>query len=87
MPLYDYKCRDPKCAHEFEEFSTIAKRKQAKCLKCGSKAAIIVSSGTYHQFEEGFWTDLAPDPIHIDSKKQLKAECRARGLWATGVLD
>ena len=36
MPLYQYRCS--KCGHEFELLTTIDKRNEACCPKCGEKA-------------------------------------------------
>ena len=36
MPLYQYRC--PKCGHDFELLTTIDKRNEACCPKCGEKA-------------------------------------------------
>lgn len=36
MPLYQYRCT--KCGHEFELLTTIDKRNDACCPKCGEKA-------------------------------------------------
>ena len=33
MPIYDFKCT--KCGHKFELFTTISRRSQAVCPKCG----------------------------------------------------
>ena len=36
MPLYQYRCT--KCGHDFELLTTIDKRNEACCPKCGEKA-------------------------------------------------
>ena len=36
MPLFQYRCT--KCGHEFELLTTIDKRNEAHCPKCGEKA-------------------------------------------------
>jgi len=34
MPIYEYKC--PECGHKFEIITTMDKRDEAKCPKCGA---------------------------------------------------
>ena len=45
MPIYDFKC--DKCDHRFELFTSISKRSQAVCPKCG---------GTVSRVYEGKWS-------------------------------
>lgn len=42
MPLYDYLCE--KCGKKFEDFRTIAERRQAPCPICGKPAEKQISS-------------------------------------------
>ncbi len=35
MPIYEFKC--PECGHKFEILTTIDKRDEAVCEKCGAK--------------------------------------------------
>ena len=39
MPIYEYKC--PVCGHKFEVLTSISKRDEAKCEKCGAKVARV----------------------------------------------
>ena len=45
MPIYDFKC--DKCGHRFELFTSISRRTQAVCPKCG---------GTVSRVYEGKWS-------------------------------
>ena len=35
MPIYDFRCAE--CGHKFEMFTTISRRAQAVCPKCGGR--------------------------------------------------
>ena len=43
MPTYEYRCRT--CAHEFEEFQSIADPALTKCPKCGGLIERLISGG------------------------------------------
>ena len=45
MPIYDFKC--DKCGHRFELFTSISRRSQAACPKCG---------GSVSRVYEGKWS-------------------------------
>ena len=45
MPIYDFKCKA--CDHRFELFTTISRRAQAVCPKCG---------GPVERVYEGKWS-------------------------------
>ena len=37
MPIYEYKC--PVCGHKFEVLTSISKRDEVKCEKCGAEVS------------------------------------------------
>ena len=39
MPIYDYKCRA--CGQRFELFTSIGRRDEAKCPKCGGEVSRV----------------------------------------------
>ena len=39
MPIYEYKC--PSCGHKFEVLTSISKRDEVKCEKCGAEVARV----------------------------------------------
>ena len=53
MPLYDMKCTNEECKHEFEENIKLAEIEQAKCPKCGSKAERLITNPKH--FKHGSW--------------------------------
>ena len=71
MPLYQYRCT--KCGHEFELLTTIDKRNEARCPKCGEKA------------ERGWMGKAAFGPMNIQKKPisakiaRINAQCTDKG--------
>ncbi len=45
------------------------------------------SAGRYHPFPEGWWEHLDTKPIYIKNKRQLREECRKRGLSSQYLED
>lgn len=39
MPIYEYKC--PVCGHKFEVLTSISKRDEVKCEKCGAAVSRV----------------------------------------------
>jgi len=83
MPLYNYKC--DACKHGFESYSTISRRKKAKC-RCGKTADQVLVSrpAAVHSFKLGWFEHIGPDPIYVKNKKQLREECNRHGCYAKG---
>ena len=61
MPLYQYRCT--KCGHEFELLTTIDKRNEARCPKCGEKA------------ERGWMGKAAFGPMKYTEKTNKCEDC------------
>lgn len=71
MPLYNYRCSD--CGLEWENLHKVARRRREFCKTCGKKAEIMPGNvQKYVPFHEGTYEHIAPDPIHVTSKRQLK---------------
>ena len=53
-----------------------------KCPKCDSKRVTQDYSGHHgnHVFEKRFFEHLSTEGVYIESKKQLREECVARGF-------
>lgn len=41
MPIYEYLC--PRCGHKFEVLTTMDKRDEAVCEKCGAEVSRVYS--------------------------------------------
>jgi putative FmdB family regulatory protein len=44
MPIYDFKCADEECAHEFEKIVGVGVE-ETTCPICNSKAVSFISQG------------------------------------------
>ena len=79
MPIYQYSCNS--CGKRFEELRKIESRHQAKC-ECGSSATLQISKANPILFKPQFFEHLDTKPVWVESKRQLKEECKKRGVWA-----
>lgn len=61
MPLYQYRCTV--CGHEFELLTTIDKRDEARCPKCGGEA------------ERGWMGKGAFGPMKYSGKEHSCEDC------------
>lgn len=85
MPLYQYKCQACNC--QFEELRQIAERKwSAECPDCQAPAVRIIASCAGHVWKPGFFYHLGPKPVWIQTKEQLRTECRKRNLEAVCLM-
>ena len=84
MPLYDYKCDE--CGHEWEEFAPMEKRHAIACPKCGhspSRTTFRAGHAPYVEiFPSGIWRDIAPEPLEITSRRQLREKCKEHDCYA-----
>lgn len=85
MPNYSYEC--DKCGEVFDLFVPISKRHDVKC-KCGWKATkLLASSMTIAPLFQPMWyNDICETPIYVNSKKQLKDECKKHNVIACRLL-
>ena len=44
MPMYDYRCLDPKCGHVFEDLRPVDARTTAGCPKCHCLSKQLISA-------------------------------------------
>lgn len=84
MPLYNYECD---CGERFDEFVPYDRRNEVKCGKCSRLATKLLSTESKPVVFEPMWYhDIAERPIFVESKRQLKEECKKRGLVAARLL-
>lgn len=58
MPLYEYRCPNPKCGHEFERLLKHSERDDPQpCEKCGEKQAKKLISRSSFSLKGGGWAD------------------------------
>lgn len=82
MPIYKHSCKQ--CNKVYSEYSTIADRNNSNCPECGSSDTPIQISNFNrgHVFRPGFYEHLDTEPVYVGSKKQMKEECKKRGVRA-----
>lgn len=85
MPLYDYKCEF--CGSIFEALRLVALRETAKCPNCKGEGKKQVSIPNVILFHKGWYENIGPDPIYIDSFKQLGKECKKHGSGSVYLDD
>lgn len=76
MPLYDFRCKT--CGLVWEDL--IAADAPDPSCQCGGLSERLISLPTPILFREGWYNDIDTEPMYISSKKQLRDECRKRGL-------
>ena len=84
LPLYDYGCQE--CGHEWEGSNTVEKRYEAKCPLCKAGAKIMFKSAHIQIFKPMVYTDICETPLLIESKKQLREECKKHGVQAVRLM-
>ena len=77
MPIYEYFCE---CGHEWENVHTMDDRHNEKCPLCSKQGKIKISLSSPKVFHMVLH-DLDPEkPIEVNSRAELKAECKQRGV-------
>lgn len=83
MPMHDFKCLS--CQKEFEAFQEISSLQVSPiCSHCGGETVKLwcKKSSQVHLFPEGFWEDIASEPIYISSRRQLRRECEKHEVYS-----
>lgn len=55
------------------------------CPKCREESNKTAAVHT-HDWVKGVWTDIAPEPIYIESKEHLFRECEKRGVMPRAFM-
>lgn len=84
MPIYEFYC--PTCDKSNERLLKIEHEEQ-HCLVCGGLVRKIISVPNPHFFREGYYPHLDIKPVYCSSKRQLKEECKKRGLTSHYASD
>jgi hypothetical protein len=82
MPIFDFRCKKyPSCEGLEVDVFVRSEPLLPICPVCGeAMEKIFVSSTPVHIFREGLYPNLGLEPVYVKSKRQLRAECRERGL-------
>lgn len=86
MPNYRYRCQKPECQSEFDEFRPVDERHQVVCPACGSAVEILILSVGLSIFKPDWYEHIALNPIWIESKAQLREECRKHKKEACALM-
>lgn len=43
-PMYEYRCPDPKCNYQFDDYSPLVSNAPRTCPKCGKLSPVIFSA-------------------------------------------
>lgn len=82
MPSYNYECEE--CDVFFTRFQTIEKRNTTVCPKCHDTATLRPPSPpAIATFKPGWFQDIAPDPIYVETPKQLLQECEKHECYSS----
>ena len=86
MPLYDLKCLD--CEHEEEVSAKISEYKLIRCPICHGETKVVFSKPPGDStFKARWYPHVGPEPIYVESKKQLAAECKKHGTRSAYLMD
>lgn len=86
MPMYDYMCSE--CGHRFTQLRSVSGRNAPECDRTKKCKAVLVPSLSTPRVFKPFWhPDLDEQPVHIESKKQLKKECEKRNVSSVILED
>lgn len=84
MPRYDVVCEW--CGKETEVWVRIDERDNIACPACGRPARRrAVYRFAAHIWKPQWFEHIDTKPIYIESKKQLREECKKRGLIPLGL--
>ena len=84
MPIYDFKCDN--CGYTGERICSYEESQKQVCT-CKSPLRKVPSLGRYIPFKEGWYENIAKDPIYITSKRQLRTECDKHDVGSVYLDD
>lgn len=82
MPRYDYQCE--KCGRKWEATRFISERDEETC--CGKNATRLITMGVIDIWKPMWYNDICEEPLYIESKKQLREECRKHDVIAARLM-
>ena len=84
MPIYDFRCDN--CGRSEERLCSWEESKHQVC-ECRVVMRKVPSIGNYVPFKEGWYENIAKDPIYITSKRQLRTECDKHDVGSVYLDD
>jgi putative FmdB family regulatory protein len=85
MAIYDYYCAS--CGTTFEEFGDSSDSDDFDCPRCGTWAAQVPVAPGVHLFGEQTFEHIAPDPITVSSRRELREVCEKHECYHPGYMD
>lgn len=76
MPLFDVRCAE---CHNVREELLKADEAVPPC-ECGGERKKLIVPARPILFREGWYEHIDTKPVYVRTKKQLRDECRKRGL-------
>ena len=74
MPLHDYLCKS--CDRtQLDVLTKHSDPESPKCPHCGTPMQRKVCAPRPVLFREGFYEHIAPEPIYVKSRRELKRVC------------
>jgi putative FmdB family regulatory protein len=84
MPLYSYECSS--CHTKFTQFATVDNRHNVRC-GCGVVAEKLLGGQMRTEIFQPMWyDDICETPIWVESKGQLREECKKHDVIACRLL-
>lgn len=85
MPLYTYSC---KCGVEGDKLRSFDERDDLlTCPECHFPMARDLCAPQVRTFKAGWYPNLGPKPVYIESMQQLRDESKARGITSHYEAD
>lgn len=85
MVVKDFRC--PRCEAKALDLLCAPIESPPIC-SCGVQMERFFTAGSkFHPFREGFYEHLDVNPVYVTSKRQLKDECKRRGLSSAYAWD
>ena len=86
MPLYDFKCLEGHIKEVIMTLEVHDEKKPVVCKSFGKEMKQVYTLGANIRiFKAEFYDHIGPQPIFIESKRQLKEECERHGVYSKQV--
>lgn len=83
MPLFDFRCLDPKCANVEEHYAKVDERKSV-CSVCGGESTRLITSRyaihADYASKDFVTSDITGSEVRITSRKQMRKLCKEFGV-------
>ncbi len=87
MPMYTQQCL--KCGEIFDDFRPLSRYKdnpRCKISTCDNETKRLINGGAAHTWKPRWFEHIDVEPIFIETKEQLKKECKKRNVASVGYM-